>query len=144
MDAPSRAHAEARLEAAAAALGLADPRPALRERLRLLRDTQPELFRRAIEHYDAAVLRALADADPIVAWLEYGAFIGQLTANGRLTAVDAAGRAAPYRPPASAGVVFLFLPDDNAVGALLVAAPLHPSPAQQATIRLLVERKLSL
>jgi hypothetical protein len=144
MDTAGRAHAEARLEAAAAALSIADPRPALRERLRLLRDTQPDLFRRAIEHYDAAVLPALAGTDPIVAWLEYGGYVGQLTANGRLTAVDPAGRAVPYRPPPGAGVVFLFLPEDNAVGALLVAAPLQPSPAQQATIKLLVDRKLSL
>jgi hypothetical protein len=144
MDTSGRAHAEARLEAAAARLGLADPRPALRERLRQLRDTQPELFRRAIEHYEATVLPALTDDEPLAGWLEYGRFIGQLTGNGRLTAIDADGRAAPHRPPAGAGMVVLFLPEDTAVGALLVAAPLQPSAAQQATIQLLVERKLSL
>jgi hypothetical protein len=144
MDVISRAHAEARLEEAAAALRLADPRPALRERLRLLREAQPDAFRRAIDHYETTVLPALAGDDPLAAWLEYGRFIGQLTSNGRLTAIDSTGRAAPHRPPAAAGIVVLYLPEDTAVDALLLASPREPSAAQQAAIQLLVHRKLSL
>jgi hypothetical protein len=144
MEAERRGRAEARLQEAAAALGLADPRPALRERLRHLREAQPDTFRRAIEHYETAVLPALADQDALAAWLDYGRFIGQLTSNGRLTAIDGTGRAGAYRPPPAAGAVVLFLPEDTAVDALLVVAPAAPAPAQQATIDLLVHRRLAL
>jgi hypothetical protein len=145
MDAERRSRAEARLQESAAALGLADPRPPLRERLRQLREGRPDAFRRAIEHYETEVLDALgSDADPLRAWFEYGRFLGQLTANGRLTAIDATGRGTPWRPPPAAGAVILFLPDDTAVDALLVAAPAEPTRAQQAAIELLVNRRLTL
>jgi hypothetical protein len=143
MDAERRGRAEARLQEAAQALGLADPRPALRDRLRHLREAAPDAFRRAIEHYETTVLPALAEQDAIAAWLEYGRFVGQLTSNGRLTAIDRSGSAGEYRPPAAADAVVLFLPEDNAVDALLVVAPAAPAPAQQATIDLLVNRRLA-
>jgi hypothetical protein len=144
MEAERRARAEARLQEAAAALGLADPRAPFRERLRSLRESQPEAFRRAVGHYEAEVLPALAGEEPLAAWVEYGHFLGQLSASGRLTAVDASGRATPWGPPAAAGTVVLYLPEDTAVEALLVAAPAEPSAAQRAAMDLLVHRKLTL
>jgi hypothetical protein len=144
MDAEHRARAESRLQHAAADLGLADPRSDMRERLRHLRQAQPDAFRRAIEHYEATVLPALAEGEPLEAWLDYGRFVGQLTANGRLTAVDTSGRAAAYRPPPVAGTLIMFVPEDTAVDALLVVRPQQPAPAQQASIDLLVHRRLAL
>lgn len=144
MDAELRARAEARLQEAAAGLGLADPRPPLRGRLRQLREADTEAFTRAIRHYEAEVLPQLAEGEAVGAWLEYGRFVGQLTAAGRLVAVDAAGRAVPCRPPLHRGSLVLFLPDDTAAAVLVVAAPLEGTPAQRATLTLLVEGGLEL
>jgi hypothetical protein len=140
-----KARAEARLAAAAAALQLADPRGPLRARLKQLRETQPDSFARAVAHYEEQVLPALADQDDALAtWLEYVRQVGQLTSNGRLTTIDARGRAGPFKPPLQPGALVLFLPEDTAADALVAASPLEPSPAQAATIHLLVDRRLSL
>jgi hypothetical protein len=143
-----RARAETRLAEAAAALDLADPRAPLRDRLRQLREQQPDAFERAVAHYEQTVLRALAaagtDADAIAAWLDYGLFVGRLTSNGRLTAIDATGRATPWRQGLEPGSLVLFLPEDTGAPALVAAGPRQPSAAQHATLALLIERKLSL
>jgi hypothetical protein len=139
-----RTHAEARLAAAAAALGLADPRQPYRDRLKQLRQSQPEAFERAVAHYERDVLPLLAGEAPLDGWVEYGRFLGQLTSNGRLTAIDASGRATPFRPPLQSDLVVLFLPDDTAAEALITAVPALPSAAQQASLDLLVHRKLAL
>jgi hypothetical protein len=146
MDAQTRALAETRLTDAAAALRLADPRPRLRERLKQLREERADSFNRAVEHYEQAVLPRLAaeEQEPLSVWLEYARFIGQSTANGRLLAIGDDGAAAAFRPPVAPGVLFLFVPDDNAVPAFIAAQPLQPSPAQLATIDLLVGRRLAL
>jgi hypothetical protein len=144
MDAAARTSAEHRLAEAAAARGLDDPRPPLRDRLRLLRDRQPEDFDRAVAHYERQVLPGLAAGEPLDAWLEYARFLGLLTADGRLMVVDDAGAATPFRPPLAPGALVLFLPDDPAADPFIAAAPLRPSPAQRATIDLLVHRRLAL
>jgi hypothetical protein len=130
--------------AAAAALQLGDPRGPLRERLKQLRTTDPEAFGRAVSHYEQEVLPALAEGDAMAVWLDYARWLGQLTGNGRLTCIDATGRAAPCRAPLEHGALVLFLPEDTAAQAFVAAAPLQPSPAQDATLELLVNRKLSL
>jgi hypothetical protein len=139
-----RSRAETRLTEAAAALHLADPRGPFRERLKQLRETDPEAFQRAVAHYEQDVLPGLAEGDVLAVWLEYGRFLGQLSGNGRLTAIDATGRSTVYRPPLAPGTLVLFLPEDTAVDALVAATPQQPSPAQQATIDLLVSRRLAL
>lgn len=144
MDAETRAAAESRLTDAATAAGLADPRPPLRERLRLLRERQPDDFSRAVSHYEAEVLPRLAVEEPLPVWLDYARFLGQVTSNGRLTVIDDTGRAANYRAPLPPASLVLFLPEDMAVAPLVAAAPTEPSPAQQATLALLVERRLAL
>jgi hypothetical protein len=144
MDADERAQAESRLEQEAAVLGLADPRPALRARLRELRDLDAAAFGRAVAHYEQVVVPALAGADPVAAWLDYGRFVGQLTSAGTLTAIDGAGRATGFAPPLAPATLVLFVPDDLAVAPLVAAAPLQPTPAQRATLDLLVHRRLTL
>lgn len=141
---PARARGDARLDEAAAARGYADPRPPLRERLRLLKETHPDAFERARRHFEEQVVVALAEApDPLAAWLDYAAFLAGLTAAGRMLAVDASGRATPYAEP-SPGALILHVPDDTAAPVLVAASPITPSAAQQATLDLLVNRKLSL
>jgi hypothetical protein len=144
MDSQLRTTAERRLTDAAAAAGLQDPRPAYRERLRQLREIHTAAFERAIAHYEQNVLPALATGEPLAAWAEYGAFLGGLTAAGRVMRVDTSGRAEPWQPPQPPRELVLFLPDDTAGEALVIAEPLEPSPAQRATIELLVNRKLAL
>jgi hypothetical protein len=143
MDPQLRSRAEARLASAAEALGLADPRPPYRDRLRELRQTHPDAFERAIAHYEQRVLPALAQDDPLPVWLEYGRFLGSLTGQGRLTHIDESGRASTW-PPGDPAALMLFVPDDTAAGALVLCQPASPSAAQQATLTLLVERKLSM
>ena len=140
MDPQLRARAEARLEQAAAALGLADPRPAYRDRLRHLRDAQPDAFQRAVAHYEREVLPALAQNDPLGAWLDYGRFLAALTADGAFTTIDESGRAHAYSAPLPPRSLVLFVPEDTSEAVFTAAQPLECSAAQQATIDLLVHR----
>lgn len=144
MDAQLRTTAETRLTEAAAAAGLADPRPAYRERLRQLREAHPAAFEQAITHYEQGVLPRIAGDDPLVAWAEYGRFLCELTSDGALTRIDATGRAAPWTPEGDAGDLVLFIPSDTSGDALIVAQPRNPSAAQSASLDLLVNRKLTL
>lgn len=142
MDTALRTRAEAGLVKAAERQGLADPRPPYRERLRALRQARPEAFDQAVEHYEQTVLPALADAEPLPVWLEYGRYLASLTTAGKVITVDASGRAAPWTRDAPASLV-LFMPEDNTAEVMVLSQPAAPSPAQNATLMLLVERKLS-
>lgn len=142
MDSQLRSRAEAGLVKAAEAHGLADPRPSYREWLRALRQTHPGAFDQAVEHYEQTVLPALADDEPLPVWLEYGLHLASLTTPGKAIAVDASGKAAPWTRNAPAGLV-LFVPEDTAAEVMVLSQPVTPTPAQQATLTLLVERKLS-
>ncbi|MGH7448704.1 MAG: hypothetical protein ACREK1_06440 [Longimicrobiales bacterium] len=142
MDPELRTRAEARLAEAATAQDLADPRPAYRERLRQLRQTRPDAFNRAIEHYEKRVLPALSEDEPLRVWLEYGRFLASLTGEGQAMQIDAAGRAAAWTPGSPAGLV-LFIPVDDAADILVLSQPAAATPAQHATLALLVERRLS-
>jgi hypothetical protein len=140
-----RAAADARLAAAADRLRFADPRPAYRERLRALKDRQPDAFARALEHYEDTVLPALASGDDAMAvWIEYGATIAAFTATGRLVAIDATGRSTPFAKPVGESLLVLHIPDDNAAPVFIAAAPLQPTPAQQATLDLLTGNRVAL
>lgn len=142
MDPQLRARAEARLAEAAEAEGIADPRPPYRDRLRQLRQSHPEAFDRAIEHYERKVLPALAGEQPLAAWLEYGRFLASLEAEGRVVGIDSRGRASDWSSDARPGLV-LFIPDDTAADVMVLCQPVAMSEAQQATVRLLVDRRLS-
>src|SRR5688572_11570035 len=134
MDPQLRTTAEARLEHAAAALGLADPRPPYRDRLRYLRETHPDAFQRAIAHYESQVLPSMASGDAIASWLGYAQFLAGLTADGTLHVVDESGRASVYAAPLAPNTLVLFVPADTSEAVLVAASPLHISAAQQATL----------
>lgn len=144
MSADIKSRAEERLLGAAAEGGFADPRPALRQRLRDLKETGGAGFQQALRHYQEQVVPELASGDALAAWIEYGAWLGGLSGAGRVLALDALGAAHPYQPPPAAGTVVLHVPDDTAVGVLLLIAPDAPSAAQRAALDLLVNRKLAL
>lgn len=139
-----KARAEARLEAALSERGLADPRPALRQRMRRLRDADAAAFERARAHYEERTLPLLAEGDPLEAWVEYARVLGELSGGGRLVAVDASGRGREYEASPQVGALVLFLPTEDAMAAFVALTPAAPSPAQRAAYDLLVGGSVEL
>ncbi len=174
-----RARADARLEQALADAGVADPRPACRDRLKALRAASSTAFARAVDHFEHTLVPAVAGgAEPLGQWIEYARILAEAAGPGRTVMVDARGRARPYRgptapaaapepepaaadlfdapPPPPAPAVpaapspaaeatgggppelVLFLPNDTRRDVLPLQQPRRPSPAQQATLDLLV------
>lgn len=140
----SKSGAERQLEDALAARQLADPRPGLRERLKLLRETNPSAFEQARTRFESVVSDDMASGDVLASWVEYGRLLGELTGEGRLMHVDETGRAVTWSASEGPGSLLLHLPRDVAVPALVVLAPAEPSAAQQATVDLLANRRLAL
>jgi hypothetical protein len=93
---------------------------------------------------DVLVPGLLEDEEPLHAWIEYGRKLGELSSPGRTTAIDAGGRASPYRMPAGPDQLVLHLPDDANTAALALCVPEELSPAQAANYALLIERAREL
>lgn len=143
MDDP-RAFADQRLADAVAAASMEDPRALYRDRLRQLRASDPDAFARALYYFENTLVPAVAGgAEPLAAWMEYGTFMARLPGRGRVVAVAADGRARPYEPPPRADLM-LFLPEDGRRFPEVLLAPAAPSPAQQATVDLLVRGRREL
>jgi hypothetical protein len=140
-----RTRADARLTEALACGGFADPRQAFRDRLRALRESDQAAFARAKAYYEDTLTPrvAAAESDPIAEWIEYGRLLGEAAAAGSVVEVDATGRSRTYVPPPSGERLVLHLPTEPTAPVLILSAPATPSPAQQATIQLLVEQKRS-
>lgn len=141
-----QAIADARLEAALAARGARDPREYYRERLRQLREQDRDAYDRAVAHYRDTLLPSISDGsvEPLAAWTEYGRRLAELLAPGRTVALDASGRAQPYRAPAEPDHLVLHLPDGRRTPTLLVGLPPEPTPAQRAAYDWLVQGRTSL
>jgi hypothetical protein len=82
-------------------------------------------------------------ADPLGAWLEYGMLLAELLGPGRTVAVDATGRAEPTADVAAAEGLVLHLSDIDDRPALVLRCPASLSPAQNATIELLVAGRVT-
>ncbi len=128
------------LDEALEARGLADPRPLCREILRQLREQDPGAYRDAVRRYEAELAEGdeVAGEAGVTAWLEYGLWMAARLDPGRAVAVDAGGRAEDVESPPSDAPLLLHLPRKRNRRALVIAAPLDPSPAQEATRELLV------
>ncbi len=179
-----RARADARLEEALAAAGMADPRPASRDRLKALNAASSTAFARAVDYFEHTLVPAVAGgAEPLTQWLEYARVLAEASGPGRTVIVDRGGRARPYHgatapkaparadapeadlfapgsdasPEASpssdvpaagapeapalaslAGGLVLFLSQDTRRGVWPLLVPQAPSPAQTASLDLLV------
>ncbi|CAA9347742.1 MAG: hypothetical protein AVDCRST_MAG89-2953 [uncultured Gemmatimonadetes bacterium] len=146
MPAPAdlRARADARFEAALQQAGARDPREFYRKQMALLRDENPEAFRRARAYFEDRLIPAVAaeDSDPRAEWLEYGRVLASLAAAGRTVQVDPTGRAAEYARPVAPDHLVLHLPDTPSRPAIIVGIPPKLSPAQKATHDLLVKQSL--
>lgn len=141
----SRQQAETNLQDQLAALRLADPRDAYRQRLRTLREAHPDAFARAVQYYEEVALPRLAEGQEVVeTWIEYGRRLGELTSPGRVVAVEPGGRATTYREPFQPDWLVLHIPEDRAAAVLALAVPAELSAAQRATHDLLVQGRLSL
>jgi len=133
--------ADQRLEEALEARGARDPRGFYRERLRTLKESDPERYQKAVVYYGETLIPEVAggDADPLVAWTRYGLLLAEAVAEGRTVSVDGSGRSHPPTDPPDPDHLLLHLPDDTGHRALLVALPPELSEAQRATYDVLVE-----
>jgi len=138
-DTPS-AQAERLLEDALASTGARDPRDLYRERLKELKQADPEAYADAVAYYRDTLIPTIAggEVDPLEAWTEYGRRLAVSLGPGSTVSVDATGRARPFegREP---GDLILQIPDGKGGRALLIGLPVEPSAAQKATYDVLVE-----
>lgn len=128
------------LEEALAREGLADPRDALRRRLRALRGTAA--FDRAVAHYQEVLLPGVGSGslDPVEAWVDYARLVAG--DGGREVGIDGEGREGGE--PADPGTLLLHLPGDRSGPVTPLRTPARPTAAQAATLALLVEGRTRL
>lgn len=123
--------------------GLRDPRDPLRTRLRALKEA-PD-FAEHVRYYEEVLVPSIVsgEADPVEAWEAFGRRLAAAGGAGREVAVDADGRASA---PDAVGDdrLLLFIPADAGQPALPLRVPARASPAQEATLALLVEGRQRL
>ena len=140
-----RARADARLDQALADAGVRDPRPFYRPILKHLRERDAPAFQRALSHYESTLIPGVAgDGDPLGEWLEYGRLLATLAGDGRLMAIDGSGRAGPAGDPPPQDALLLYLPDAGDTPAVVLRCPRETTPAQDASLDLLVLGRVSL
>ena len=134
--------AEQALEAALATSGGRDPRDFYRERLRELKQVNPESYRAAVTYYREVLIPEVASGagNPLDAWIEYGRTLAEALAPGRTVSIDETGKSHNYEGVDSSGLI-LHLPPETAARALLVSLPVTMSSAQRATYDVLVKGK---
>lgn len=140
-----RARADARLERALETAAIRDPRPLLRPVLRQLKERDDAAFRSALHHYDNVLLPAVAGTgDAVSEWRAYARLLATLAGAGRTVAVDGSGRAATVSADAAPeSALLLHLPDDGAAPTVVLHCPRDPTPAQEASLELLVHGRVS-
>jgi hypothetical protein len=140
-----KSRADARLTAALSrAHAPADPRPLYRPVLRHLRERDRAAFDRVIAHFEETLVPAVAgDADPVGAWLDYGLLLADALGAGRTVEVDRTGRARPVDDATTAGELVLRIPDAEDAPVVVLRHPAAASPAQVATVELLVAGRVT-
>ena len=136
---------ERRTEQAFERTGWQDPRAHYRALLRRLKQSETTRYDAAVQAYRSSVEARLQDvnADPVAAWLEYGRRLAELMAGGRAVRIDRDGVAAADEP-GTEPTLLLQLPADESAPAIVIALPREPSPAQRATVVLLVDGRQNL
>lgn len=139
-----RGRADQRLDSALREAPVQDPRPHYRQALRQLKLLNPAGFERALRFFEEQLVPAVAsDADPLDAWLEYGRMIAAESGPGRIVEVGPSGRAHAADRERPGGGMLLWLPDDDGARAMVLRAPRPATRAQQATVELLVEGRVT-
>ena len=144
-DDATTAAADRILEEALERTGARDPRDFYRDRLRALKESDPDGYRSAVAYYRDTLIPSVAsgDAEPLEAWTEYGRTLAEAVAEGRTVSIDATGRARPYEGPVADHLI-LHLPEDRGSKALLVGLPPELTRAQRASYDVLVVGKQRL
>lgn len=144
VDAVNAAETEAdratrRYEEALEREGVADLRPGLRQLVVRLKKGDPAAYEEALKRYEEELVPSVAAgaAEPLAAWIAYGAWLAARLEPGRAVGIDASGRADPLPEPPRPEDVVLHLPERGGP-AILLAAPRQPSEYQRAAIELLV------
>ena len=142
MSEDATATAEQVLEDALEATGARDPREFYRDRLRELKQVNPEGYQQAVAYYRDTLIPSVAAGaeEPLAAWTEYGRKLAEALAPGRTVSIDRTGLAKAYGGAAHDALI-LHLPDAGGARALLVGLPADLSDAQRATYDVLVAGK---
>lgn len=137
--------ADAILERALEHSGARDPREFYRDRLKELREANPDGYEEAVEYYRDTLIPTVAreEQPALDAWTEYGRRLAVALAPGRTVSIDQSGRSQTYEGPEADRLV-LHIPEGKGGRALLVGLPAKLSPAQRATYDVLVSRKHKL
>ena len=138
------AEADRLLAEALNASGERDPRDYYRDQLKELKGSNPERYDAAIEYYRNKLIPLVAsgEAEPIVAWMEYGRFLAESLTPGQTVSLDPSGESHPYEQTTTSGNLVLHIPASGKGGrAILVGLPSDLSPAQRATYDVLVSGK---
>lgn len=140
------ARADERLQAALTETGARDPREACRDLLRELRQQDEAGYSRLVSRWRKGVIEPLGrgEGEPLRLWLEFGVELAEALRPGRPVVVDAHGTSTPLEGSPEWNTLVLHLPEDTGQRAIPVVLPPAPSPAQQATLDLLVAGRLSL
>ncbi len=141
-----QAEANRLLEEDLARTGARDPRDDYRELLRQIKARSESEYGEAVALWERDVIgpTARGEAEPLGRWLEFGTRLADRVHPGRTVAVDASGRARPLDRPPSWEELVLHLPEEKGARAIPVVVPPQPSPAQDATVALLVEGRVKL
>ncbi len=126
--------------------GARDPREFYRELLKELKTRDEDAFAAAVERWQSGVIQPLArgEGDPLGRWLAFGLELARTLHPGRTVTVDADGRAQPLEAQPDWRWLILHLPERKRDRAVPVSIPPEPTPAQQATLDLLVQGRLKL
>lgn len=146
MDPDQRQEADELLDRALADTGAHDPREPYRALLRELKKRDQERYSRAVDRFQGSVLPSIVqgDTNPLQAWLEYGRHLANQLDPGRDVVIDHSGKASTLTLPPSWRDLIIHLPDDGRARAVLVSLPPDPTPAQRATVDLLVHARVML
>lgn len=141
-----QSEADRRFEEALASSGARDPRDHYRGLLRQLKEHDADAYAEAVRQWKESVIQPLSqgDQDPLATWHQFGLELARALHPGRTVIVDATGRSIPLEGTPDWKQLVLHLPREPRARAIPITIPPEPSPAQQATLDLLVQGKLKL
>jgi hypothetical protein len=140
-----RERADGILERVLKETGARDPREFYRERLRELKEQNPEAYQEAVGYFEGTLVPSVATGEvpPLEAWTEYGRHLAGLVAPGRTVTIDASGRSWPFVMSDALDRLILHLPEGTG-RALLVGLPRELTDPQRATYEWLVAGRQKL
>ena len=126
--------------------GARDPREFYRQLLRDLKEADAAGYEEMVARYRDRVVAPIeaGEGDPLTHWLEFGLEVAGRLHPGRTVVIGEDGRATPLAPPPDPLDLILHLPDDVKSRAIPVGIPPEPTPAQSATLDVLVKGRTRL